>query len=189
MLIILTVLGPFLCILGVFRVFAVFCRHCFSSVCGKYTLAKILVGHSQTIDVREIYPFYSIGFRGSYLTWFLAICELHIRANILVGNTITRKIPFLQHHAHLCFQSSIQNSRQRLALSRLLHNAERLSDHILVTVMQGLPQLCQTATLCQHLVDSRRCLLHLCQTQQVHQQLNTNNKRREVEFMLTLTQS
>ena len=99
----------------------------------------------------------------------------HTHLNILVGNTVTRKIPFLQHHAHLCFQSSIQYSGQRLALSCLLHNAEHLSDHILVTVMQGLPQLCQAATLCQHLVDSRRCLLHLCQTQQVHRQLNTDS--------------
>ena len=55
MLIIFTVLGPFSCILGVFRVFAVFCRHCFSPIREKYTLAKILVGHSQTIDAREIY--------------------------------------------------------------------------------------------------------------------------------------
>ena len=60
MLIIFTVLGPFSCILGVFRVFAVFCRHCFSPIREKYTHAKMLVGHSRTIDAREIYPFYSI---------------------------------------------------------------------------------------------------------------------------------
>ena len=59
-LIILTVLGPFSCILGVFRVFAVFCRHCFSPIREKYTLAEMLVGHSRTIDAREINPFYSI---------------------------------------------------------------------------------------------------------------------------------
>ena len=59
MLIIFTVLGPFSCILGVFRVFAVFCRHCFSPIREKYTLAKILVGHSRTIVAREIYPVYS----------------------------------------------------------------------------------------------------------------------------------
>ena len=60
MFIIFTVLGPFSCILGVFRVFAVFCRHCFSPIREKYTLAKILVGHSRTIVAREIYPVYSI---------------------------------------------------------------------------------------------------------------------------------
>ena len=59
MLIIFTILGPYSCILGVFRVFAVFCRNCFSPICEKYTLAKILVGHSRTIVAREIYPVYS----------------------------------------------------------------------------------------------------------------------------------
>ena len=44
---------PFSCILGVFRVFGVFCR--FSLIHEKYTLAKILVDHSRTIDAREIY--------------------------------------------------------------------------------------------------------------------------------------
>ena len=56
MLIIFTVLGPFSCILAVFRVFAIFCRHCFSPIREKYKLAKILVGHSRTIDACEIYP-------------------------------------------------------------------------------------------------------------------------------------
>ena len=41
MLIIFTVLGPYSCISGVFRVFAVFRRHCFSPIREKYTLAKI----------------------------------------------------------------------------------------------------------------------------------------------------
>ena len=72
MLIIFTVLGPFSCILGVFRVFAVFCRHCFSPIREKYTLAKILVGHSRTIDAPEIYPFYSI-YRCKYLCIFSVI--------------------------------------------------------------------------------------------------------------------
>ena len=47
-LITFTVLGPFSCILGVFRVLvlAVYCRHCFSPIREKYTLAKMLVGHS-----------------------------------------------------------------------------------------------------------------------------------------------
>ena len=62
MLIIFTVLGSFSCILGVFRVFAFFCRHCFSSIHEKYTLANILVGHSRTITAREIYPVYSMMF-------------------------------------------------------------------------------------------------------------------------------
>ena len=70
--IIFTVLGPFSCILGVFRVFAVFCRHCFSPIREKYTLAKILVGHSRTIDAPEIYPFYSI-YRCKYLCIFSVI--------------------------------------------------------------------------------------------------------------------
>ena len=72
MLIVFTVLGPFSCILGVFRVFAVFCRHCFLPIREKYTLAKILVGHSRTIDAPEIYPFYSI-YRCKYLCIFSVI--------------------------------------------------------------------------------------------------------------------
>ena len=55
MLIIFTVLGPFSCILGVFRVFAVLCRHCFSPIRDKYMLAKIFVGHSRTIDARNVH--------------------------------------------------------------------------------------------------------------------------------------
>ena len=46
--------------MGVFRIFAVFCRHCFSPIREKYMLTNILVGHSRTIDAREIHTFYSI---------------------------------------------------------------------------------------------------------------------------------
>ena len=42
MFIIFTVLGPFSCILGVFRVFAVLCRHCFSPIREKYKRATSL---------------------------------------------------------------------------------------------------------------------------------------------------
>ena len=46
-------------VLVVFRVFAVFCRHCFLPIREKYMRMNILVGHSRTIDAREKYTFYS----------------------------------------------------------------------------------------------------------------------------------
>ena len=56
-LITFTVLGPFSCILDIFRIFAVFCRHCFSP------FAKIYVGHA-----REINTFYS-NIYNSFTIW------------------------------------------------------------------------------------------------------------------------
>ena len=40
-------------VLGVFSLFSVFCLHCFLPIREKYMLAKMLVGHSRTIDARE----------------------------------------------------------------------------------------------------------------------------------------
>ena len=57
-----TVLGPFSCIFGCFRVFAVFCRHCFLPIWEKSMSQKSLLVKTRTIHAREKSMLYSILF-------------------------------------------------------------------------------------------------------------------------------